>query len=57
MTEPVIPAFKPRPEQLTREQLKGLPPEEIERLRQGGHLADLMGGKKPPEPPTPPRSS
>jgi hypothetical protein len=58
MTEPVIPAFQPRPEQLTREQLKGLPPEEVERLRQGGHLQDIMSGKSgKPAPPAPPRSS
>jgi hypothetical protein len=46
--EPVIPFRKQgRPEQLTREQLKGMQPEEIDRARLGGHLDDLMSGKKP----------
>jgi hypothetical protein len=43
----------PVPEQLTREQLKGMSPDEINRARRGGHLRDLLAGKKP-EPPAPP---
>jgi hypothetical protein len=54
-----VPFRKPRPEQLTRADLAKLTPEEIERARQGGHLEDLLAGKKPPPPdppPAPPRS-
>jgi hypothetical protein len=55
-----VPFTKPRPEQLTLEQVKALRKagreDEIERARQGGHLEDVMKGKKP-EPPAPPRSS
>jgi hypothetical protein len=47
----VIP-FRPKgkPEQLTREQLKNLTPEEINEAREKGHLADVLAGKKPPKP-------
>ena len=48
MTERII-KFRPegKPEQLRREDLKGMSPEDINRAREGGHLADLLAGKKP----------
>ena len=52
--EPVIPFRKGRPQQLTREDLKTMTPEEINKARRGGHLADLLAGKKPPSPPSEP---
>lgn len=56
MSDDVIP-FNPKgkPEQLTKEQLKAMykagQTDEIDRARKGGHLADVMAGKKsaPPE--------
>lgn len=57
MTDEVVVPFSPlrkgKPEQLTREQLKGLSAEEINAARLGGHLEDLMKGVKPSKPEVP----
>jgi hypothetical protein len=51
--EPIIPFQKPRPEQLTIDQVRALSSTDIDRARLGGHLEDLMMGKKPAPPPAP----
>ena len=48
MTEYINPQ-RPKPPQLTREDLRGLGHEEIERARALGQLDDLLAGKSEPE--------
>jgi hypothetical protein len=54
MSDEVIPFRKPKVEQLTLDQVKELRQagreDEIERARIGGHLEDVMAGKKPAPP-------
>ncbi|MCB0914211.1 MAG: hypothetical protein H6525_07400 [Actinobacteria bacterium] len=49
MTEYIDPSGKSRPPQLSREDLRGLGHEQIERARALGQLDDLLAGKTEPE--------